>query len=549
MATDQYDVIVVGAGPNGLTCAAYLARAGADVVVLDKRFEPGGTFTTDDYSTPFLYNIAQNTLPVGAGSPPYEDLGLAELGVRFIESATAAAFAPVGGGDPLVVQRGGHGLGELAETAEAAEHTVVPLLYSPPTPLSQVEQELSRGEGKRVLDLAVLTPAALVDTVSDSRAGGLLRYLCAMVGFTAPDQPLGVLGAFAVLRQLQPVLVVGGTKSLAHGLFRAGASAGAQFRTVADVTAIELTEGGVRLGCRDGREFAARAVVSTLDPITTFGELLSEAGVPEPIRDAVRDWRCDATGPFTAHFGIKGEPPRLATDEASSAVLQVLGFEDAASVAEGLDTVGGGQLTADPCGHLTVTTRHDPHQAAPGPFGPLHTLRFETLAPCVLPEGHWDRARAEHRARCYDALVRRTRGLSDARLLFSFADSPEDLERRFRTARNGSIRQGSLVAEQTFTRRPHEQVSGARTPIPGVYLGGGGVHPGIPGSLAGGYHAAAAVCEDLGLTRWWPTPAVVERARELGTVPESLLPARRVAVPGVPTQRRPRAPARGAGVS
>jgi phytoene dehydrogenase-like protein len=541
VATDQYDVVIVGAGPNGLTCAAYLARAGASVIVLDKRFEIGGTFTSDDYSTPFIYNIAQCTLPVGADAPAYDDLGLADLGVRLVEPEVAAAFVPVEAGDPLVVRRGGLGLGALAEAAEAAEHTVLPLLYTPPAPLAAVEEGLTRGDGKRVLDLAVLTPAALVETVSDSRAGGLLRYLCALAGFPEADRPLGVLGAFALLRQMSPALVVGGTKSLAHGLFRAGAAAGVQYRMVADVIAIDAVDGGVRVGCRDGREFAGRAVVSTLDPATTFLSLLAEGMVPPSIRQAAQDWSYDETGPFTAHFGIKGEPPRLASDEASSAVLEVVGFQDAASVAECLDAAQQGRLPDQPCGHLTVTTRHDPKQAAPGPFGPLHTLRFETLAPHEFPGGSWDRARVEHRARCYDALARRTVGLAEARLLFSFADSPRDLERRFRTTRNGSVRQGRIVAEQTFSRRPHEDASGAMTPIPGVFLGGGGVHPGIPGSLAGGYHAAAEVCDALGFTRWWGTPAVVERARESGTLPESLLPLRRAGAP-VPAQRRGSAP-------
>lgn len=541
MATDHFDVIIVGAGPNGLTCAAYLARAGARVMVLDKRFELGGTMATDDYSTPFHYNIGQLALPVGHGLPPYEDLGLEEQGVRFIEPAEAAAFVPKGGQEPLVVHRDGRGLGELAETLEAAQHTVLPLLYAPPRPLAEVEQGISRGEGKRVLDLAVLSPGALVETVSDSRAGGLLRYLCALAGFTSADEPLGVLGAYAVLSQLHPVLVAGGSKSLAHGLFRAGASAGAQYRTVADVLAIEVVDGGVRVGCRDGREFSARAVVSTLDPRTTFVELLAEGVVPAAIRQAAQDWTYDVTGPFTAHYGIKGDPPRLASEEASSAVTQVLGFEDAADVAGGLDAVHRGELTDEPCGHLTVTTRHDPRQAAPGPYGPLNTLRFATLAPRSMPGGRWDRARAEHRERCYEALTRRTVGLADARLLFAFADSPEDIERRFRTTRNGALRQGTLAAGQTFAARPHEQVSGASTPIPGVFLGGGGVHPGIPGSLAGGYHAAGAVCEALGLTQWWPTPAVVERARESGALPESLLPAKRTAGAAVPVQRRGRA--------
>ena len=66
MAAERFDVIVIGGGPNGLTCAAYLARAGASVMVLDKRFEWGGTMFTDDYSTPFHYNICQFALPFTA---------------------------------------------------------------------------------------------------------------------------------------------------------------------------------------------------------------------------------------------------------------------------------------------------------------------------------------------------------------------------------------------------------------------------------------------------------------------------------------------------
>src|SRR5919108_673739 len=85
MPRAEYDIAIVGAGPNGLTAAAYLARSGARVALLEKRFERGGTFASDDYSTPFLYNLAQFELPLGEELPPYRDLELGARGVSLIQ--------------------------------------------------------------------------------------------------------------------------------------------------------------------------------------------------------------------------------------------------------------------------------------------------------------------------------------------------------------------------------------------------------------------------------------------------------------------------------
>jgi phytoene dehydrogenase-like protein len=427
MGADGYDVAIVGAGPNGLTAAAYLGRAGARVVLLERRFERGGTFATDDYSTPFQYNIAQFELPLGEELRPYRDLDLRSQGVRFVEPPL-----PFAAGE-LVIGRGGRGLGgEVEQMLAEASTAILPLLYRPPVDAPSVA-------------LADVTPAALADSVDDPRAGVVLRYACGLAGFLDGDVPLGPVGAFAVARLFSPSIVVGGTKNLANGLFRVAAGAGTRGFVSAEVVHVDPDGDGCLVRLADGRELRARVVISTIEPRSNVEE----------------------AGPFTAHFGIKGEPPEAAGGEEGDALIRIFGFAEPADVERHFREAREGRMPAGVGGHLTVVTAHDPLQASPGPYGPLHTLRVQSVVPFEHPDGHWDRLRTAYRAECWDAVAAHFRGLDQARLLFQFCDTPLDLQRRFGTTRPGAVRRGA--------------------------------HPGVPGTLGAGYNAAAAVAEDLGL--------------------------------------------------
>ena len=274
--TGDYDVAVIGGGPNGLTAAAYLALAGARVIVLEQRFERGGTMTSDDYSTPFTYNQAQAALPLGADNPVVAELGLADQGVTFVEPAVAASVL-----GEVVIGRGGAGLGDVVQAMFASvSRACVPALYRAPEPEpSLLAGWRSGGEGAAA-DLADLTPGGLAALASDEAGRLALRYACAASGFGRPSEPIGAVGGFMVARWFSPALVAGGSKNLPNALFRLAASAGADCHVSAPVTRVQRSGPGFALSCRDGRQIGARDVICTLDPRTTFTALLDPALVP-----------------------------------------------------------------------------------------------------------------------------------------------------------------------------------------------------------------------------------------------------------------------------
>ena len=161
---------------------------------------------------------------------------------------------------------------------------------------------------------------------------------------------------------------------------------------------------------------------------------------------------------------------------------------------------------------------HDPSQASSGPYGPLHTLRWEGLAPYRLEGADWDEKKKPYSEEVIESLKQVAPNLADAKILFSFAYSPLDIERRLVSMERGSIKHGAYISTQMGYLRPNPDCSGYRTPVPGLYLAGSSVYPGGMITLGPGYNAAGIIVEDLGLKTWWSSPDYVIRARNEGYI-------------------------------
>src|SRR5205823_13508984 len=112
-------------------------------------------------------------------------------------------------------------------------------------------------------------------------------------------------------RILEPVIVRGGSKVLANALHRLGLAAGAQYRAVADVQELAPSAAGFEVSCADGRQFGGRAVVLTLDPLSSRS-LMHGLHLGSSVVQSLESWQLEPAAFYTAHFGIKGDPPRVA---------------------------------------------------------------------------------------------------------------------------------------------------------------------------------------------------------------------------------------------
>src|SRR5262249_50092118 len=273
---------------------------------------------------------------------------------------------------------------------------------------------------------------------------------------------------------------------------------GAEILTDAEVASIDIRHGrAVGVTLADGRDFAARVVVSNADPKRTFLSLMDASHLPEEFARQIEAYRCEGSS-FKINFAL-GELPSYSALPGTRLGAQHRGTTHLCTSLDALEhawhEASLGAPSSEPLLEITIPTAYDPSLAPPG----KHILSiFAQYAPYRLREGAWDKdGRAAFVERVIGLLERYAPNIRGA-IEHVHALSPLDLEQQYGLT-GGNIFHGDLRLDQLFALRPVAGWARYATPIEGLYLCGSGTHPGGGGAGAPGHNAAKVILKGRAL--------------------------------------------------
>jgi phytoene dehydrogenase-like protein len=512
---EVWDGIVIGGGHNGLTTAAYLARTGAKVLILERRHEVGGACVTEETWPGFHIN----TYAYAAGLLRPEivrELNLHRFGLKTI-LFDPQMFQPFPDGRALRIwtdpqrtskelERFSHHDAVAYPKYQAFWDRIVelldPVLMAPPAPLDQLLKLVPGEEGERLLRDLILRGArdVLDEWFESEELKGTLAINAVIGTFLGPSTPGSayVLAhhSFGSLDGHREVwgFAVGGMGSITQALRRAAENAGA---TIAKGVAARrlLVEDGRAIGVEtaNGERLRSRVVASSIDARQTFLHLAPPDALPAEFRQRVEKIRYrGAQVKFNAALSALPEFPAApgTPSEAHQGAVEIspsLDYLDRA-----FDDAKFGRFSEHPFMETLFQSVRDPSVAPPG----KHTMTcFVQYAPYDLRESSWEKAKPAVADTILRTLEERAPNIRKVVQHYQVV-SPPDVERDLGLT-GGSIFQGDITPDQILGFRPVPGWSSYRTPILGLYLCGSAAHPGGGVLGAPGRNAAQAIIQDL----------------------------------------------------
>ena len=516
---NSYDVIVIGGGHNGLVNAAYLARAGKKVLVLERRHVLGGAACTEEVFPGFRFSVCSYVVSL-LRPEIIRDLDLPRHGLEILP--LDGTFTPMANGDYLwrVNDHGkthreiarhskvdAEAYDEFGKAMQAMCRFVKPILgMVPPDPATLNPKELMKllFIGRRFQGLASEDKYNQVQLMTMSAVDFLDQWFETDV-LKATMSASGIIGTFLGVRSPGTAYVLlhhymgeidgafrswgfarGGTGAISNAIADAAQEAGAEIRTQAGIAKI-IVKGNRARGVvlANGDEIHAGIISSSVDPRQTFVNLMEDGQLPNEFLEEVKRYKfrgssgkvnlaLDALPNFKSMPG-PGAHLRGAISISPSVEYMERAYDDAKY----------GNFSRRPYIDMVIPTLTDPSVAPPG----KHILScFVQYAPYKLRPGlNWDDQKEAFGNNVVATIAEYAPNIRDI-ILYKQVVTPLDLEREWGLS-EGNIFQGELSLEQLFFLRPVPGYAQFRTPIKNLYLCGSATHPGggimgAPGRLA-----------------------------------------------------------------
>lgn len=535
----EYDVVIIGGGPNGLTAGCYLARAGLRVAITDRRNELGGAVMTEEpRQAGFKHNVHAIYMPMVDYAPVYQDLELENYELEHIYPEVQFAKSFSDGSSVCIYRDLEKTCASLArhskKDAEAyreffqlsgrmMEEFIGPATYVQPTPaLDQLPRLEKASWAKEMMEITEKTPLEFVnETFENEKIRSLMMYVICMWGLDPTQSGLGYLIPLYINRASGYRMVKHGSHCLSQSLMKDFMKHGGKIYSPYGIKKITVEDGEAKGVELDNGPFlsAKLGVISTIDPSQTFLNLVGEDNLEEDFSQSIKGWLWEHWSFFTVHLCLHEAPRFTSSDnnpDVEKAFIHILGYETSRDFVSHQEKIEQGEFAEDSGFNCCFPTIHDPSQAPPG----NHTGLISCMAPFDLKEGkeNWVKYRfKEEKAwMLINTLKQYAPNITEEVIRDIYISTPQDVEYKYLDMVKGSIKQGQYHPLQMGYMRPNEHCSTHRSPIKGLYMGGSCTYPGGTVLLGSGYLAADAVAEDFGIKKWWTEPGIVKKAKEKG---------------------------------
>jgi phytoene dehydrogenase-like protein len=510
----HYDTIIIGAGHNGLACAAYLAQSGQKVLVLEAANTHGGLAAEREFHPGFRCSVAHSYahfpakiargLKLQSHGYSAVNKGLATIGLSADQQHVVLAGDTLSG----VSAADQEAYSKYQQLMHRCADALAPfwLKTMPGIGQNKLSEMMTfahiglsiRRMGKRdMLEFLRIASLPVRDLMDEFFSNDVLQTTLGWDGLLgsklAPRSPnaavLAMLYRLAGEHRGSHAVLETGSAGLVHALCQAATSAGTEIRYASPVEQI-MVEGsesgqkavGVRLS--SGEEIASDRVVSSADPKQTFHKLLGVRYLDIGFSNRIRRLRCDG---YVAklHLALDGVPQFNGLDCSDGRMIIAPSLD---SMEFAFDNAKYGELPGEPVMELLVPSLHDNSMAPNG----QHVLSAHIMyVPYKLKGGWNDEKRQQICRRSIDVIAQYAPDIRKQIIHAEFL-TPADLEQQYGVT-GGHWHHTEMAMDQMLMMRPTYEAAQYATPIPGLYLCGAGSHPGGDITAAAGHNAAQEI--------------------------------------------------------